>query len=120
MLKLAKRRGIKPEAVVMDAWYSSLHNLKSIGDHGWNWVTTLKKNRIVNASVKLASLDIPDGGLSVHLRGYGWITVFKFVANGRIDYLATNHSNSTRLQVKGILEARWSVEVYHRETNLWY
>ena len=30
MLSLAKKRGIKPSAVVMDAWYSSLKNLKSI------------------------------------------------------------------------------------------
>ncbi len=48
MLTLAKKRGIMPEAVVMDAWYSSLDNLKSIRSHGWIWVTTLRKNRIVN------------------------------------------------------------------------
>lgn len=91
MLKLAKARGIEPEAVVMDAWYSSLDNLKAIRSHGWIWVTTLRKNRIVNRNVKLASLDIPEEGLSVHLRGYGWVTVFKFVAkHGRIDYVTTN------------------------------
>ena len=116
MLKLAKGRGIKPEAVVMDSWYSSLDNLKSIRGHGWEWVTTLKKNRLVNRSTKIEELDIPEEGLSVHLRGYGWITVFKFVAkNGRIDYVATNMKNPTRTQVKDIIDARWSVEVYHRE-----
>jgi hypothetical protein len=57
MLSLAKSRGLNPTAVVMDAWYSSLDNL-----------------------------DIPEEGLSVHLRGYGWIFVFKFEAkNGGID-----------------------------------
>lgn len=34
MLSLAKTRGLMPEAVVIDAWYSSLKNLKAIGDHG--------------------------------------------------------------------------------------
>ena len=30
--------------------------------------------------------EIPEEGLKVHLRGYGWVKVFKFVAkNGRID-----------------------------------
>jgi hypothetical protein len=116
MLKLAKDRGIKPEAVVMDAWYSSLDNLKSIRSHGWIWVTTLRKNRIVNRTVRLETLLIPEEGLSVYLRGYGWITVFKFEAkNGRIDYVATNMENPTREQVKRITHARWSVEVYHRE-----
>ena len=76
MLSLAKSRGITPDAVVMDAWYSSL------------------KNRKVNLNVSLESLAIPDEGLEVHLRGYGWVTVFKFVAkNGRIDYVTTNMEN---------------------------
>ena len=35
MLSLAKSRGLQPEAVVMDAWYSSLDNLKAIRSHGW-------------------------------------------------------------------------------------
>ena len=116
MLSLAKKRGIKPSAVVMDAWYSSLKNLKAIRDHGWVWVTTLRKNRKVNRNVSLESLDIPDEGLSVHLRGYGWVTVFKFVAkNGRVDYVTTNMENPTRDQIIKITKARWSIEIYHRE-----
>lgn len=116
MLSLAKNRGIVPEAVVMDAWYSSLKNLKAIRDHGWIWITTLRKNRKVNRDVSLESLFVPDDGLRVHLRGYGWVTVFKFVAtNGRVDYVTTNMENPTRDQVKRVMEARWSIEVYHRE-----
>ena len=116
MLSLAKKRGLKPSAVVMDAWYSSLKNLKAIRDHGWTWVTTLRKNRKVNRDVSLETLDIPDEGLSVHLRGYGWVTVFKFVAkNGRIDYVTTNMENPTREDVVRITDARWSIEIYHRE-----
>ncbi len=100
----------------MDAWYSSLKNLKAIRDHGWIWVTTLRKNRKVNRGDSLEDLNIPDEGLEVHLRGYGWITVFKFVAkNGRIDYVSTNMENPTRDDVERITAARWSVEVYHRE-----
>lgn len=116
MLSLAKKRGLNPLAVVMDAWYSSLKNLKAIRDHGWIWVTALRKNRKVNRDVSLEELDIPAEGLKVYLRGYGWVTVFKFVAkNGRIDYVSTNNEDSTREEVKKIMEARWSIEVYHRE-----
>lgn len=91
MLSLAKERGINPEAVVMDVWYSSLGNLKHIRDLGWIWVINLRKNRKVNRNVSLESLEIPDEGLRIHLRGYGWVKVFKFVAkNGSIDYITTN------------------------------
>lgn len=116
MLSLAKARGLTPEAVVIDAWYSSLKNLKAIRDHGWIWITCLRKNRKVNRNVSLESLVIPEEGLRIHLRGYGWVRVFKFVAkNGRIDYVTTNRENPTREQIKHTMKARWSIEVYHRE-----
>lgn len=116
MISLAKKRGVTPEAVVMDTWYSSLQNLKSIRDHGWIWVAPLRKNRKVNRNISLESLDFPDEGLQVHLRGYGWIMVYKFVAkNGRIDYVATNMQNPSRDKIENIVKARWSIEVYHRE-----
>ena len=116
MISLAKKRGITPEAVVMDAWYSSLKNLKSIRDHGFIWVTTLRKNRKVNKNETLENINIDDNGTVVHLRGYGRITVFKFVAkNGRIDYVATNMKDPELQYIVAIVKARWSIEVYHRE-----
>ena len=62
MLTLAKERGINPDAVVMDAWYSGLESLKHIGNLGWTWVSNLRKNRKVNHNVSLESLEIPDEG----------------------------------------------------------
>jgi SRSO17 transposase len=118
MIKCAKARGLHPQVIVMDAWYSSLDNLKSIRDQGLTWVTTLCKNRVVNRKIKLETLNFPEEGLSVHLRGYGWVTVFKFVSkNGRIDYVTTNISNPTRDDVEKIMKIRWSIEVFHREVK---
>lgn len=91
MLGLAKKRGVVPMAVLADTWYSSLDNLKYIRDLGWIWVMPLRKNRVVEHKQKLENLEIPEEGSFIHLRGYGWITVYKFVAsNGRIDYIGTN------------------------------
>ena len=116
MLKLALSRGLNISTVVFDTWYSSLNNLKAVRDAGKIWVASLRKNRSVNKKTILEELDIPDEGKKVHLRGYGWITVYKFVAkNGRIDYIGTNMEIPSREAVKKITKARWSVEVYHRE-----
>ncbi|MCZ6901732.1 MAG: transposase, partial [Rickettsia endosymbiont of Ixodes persulcatus] len=110
MLTLAKERGINPDAVVMDAWYSGLESLKHIGNLGWTWVSNLRKNRIVNHIVSLESLEIPDEGQKIHLSVYGWVTVFKFVSkNGHIDYIKTNLENPTREKTEKIVKARWSI-----------
>lgn len=116
MLSLAKQRGVKPLAVVADSWYSSLDNLKCIRDYGWTWVMGLRKNRVVNKGISLEGLDIPSDGLKVHLRGYGWIMVYRFVAkNGRTDFIGTNMENPTKENVEGLVSRRWNIEVFHRE-----
>ena len=116
MLKLAKERGIKPDVVVFDSWYCSKGNLIAIRDFGWDWVAFLKKNRKINKTFRVDQVEIPEDGLKVHLRGYGWCMLFRFEAkNGRIDYVATNIEGANREQVYQVIKQRWSVEVYHRE-----
>ena len=74
------------------------------------------KPEAVVADSWYSSLDIPDEGLRVHLRGYGWIYVFRFVAkNGRTDYFGTNIPNPTRERIKSLVRKRWGIEVLHRE-----
>jgi len=117
MLSSAKLRGLSPEMVVADSWYSSLDNLKSVRSHGWDWVMGVKGNRLVNKPhIQICKLDIPDEGLKVHLKGYGWVRVFRFEGkNSRTDYIATSRIELTREQVKAYFERRWSIEVVHRE-----
>lgn len=116
MLKNAKGKGVKPMCVVADSWYSSLDNVKCIRDLEWDWVMGLRKNRIINRGEKLGEIDIPEEGVKVHLRGYGWIVVFRFVAkNGRTDYFGTSIENITREKVTSLIRKRWEIEVFHRE-----
>jgi hypothetical protein len=117
MLAHVKARGLTPEMVVSDSWYSSLKNLKAVRSHGWDWVMGLRSNRLVNKPlVQINTLGIPDKGLVVHLKGYGWIKLFRFVTkHGRTDYVGTSKLDLSRQQVKEYFERRWSVEVLHRE-----
>lgn len=116
MLSLANKRGITPEAIVFDCWYSSLNNLKATRDLKWIWVGGLRKNRRVNKKQILKDLIIPEEGLKVWLQGYGFVTVFCFTAkNGRTDYFGTNYDDPTQDWVKTMVKRRWSVEVFHRE-----
>ena len=117
MLSSVKERGLTPEMVVADSWYASLDNLKSIRSHGWEWIMGLRSNRLVNKPhIQLKELEIPPEGLVVHLKGYGWIKVFRVVAkNGRTDYLGTSKISLNEKEVKMFFERRWSIEVLHRE-----
>lgn len=117
MLSNTKARSLVPEMVVADSWYSSLDNLKTIRSHGWDWVMGLRSNRLVNKPhVQINTLDIPAEGLVVHLKGYGWIKLFRFVTKyGRTDYIGTSKLDLSREQVKEYFEHRWSVEVLRRE-----
>jgi len=65
---------------------------------------------------QLGKLDIPDEGVKVHLKGYGWAKVFRFVGkNGRTDYIGTSRLGLSKEQIKTYFGKRWSIEVMHRE-----
>ena len=119
MLATAKQRGFEPECVIFDSWYSSLPNLKTIRGYGWTWLTQLKSNRQVNpdrtGNRPVSQVEIAETGTVVHLKGYGFIKVFKIVTpHGDIDYWATNDLNMTELARLKYAELAWTIETYHR------
>jgi putative transposase len=119
LLETAQRRDFQPALVAFDSWYSSLDNLKRVRSFGWNWLTRLKSNRQVSVQVgepqAVRELLIPTSGLTVHLRGYGMVKVFRTVdPHGNADYWATNRLHMTEPQRQLLADRAWLVEVYHR------
>ena len=95
MLKTAQQRGFTPRYVCFDGWYSALENLKLIRTLGWQWLTRLKHNRLVNpdgsGNRPLAECAIREAGTRVHLKGYGFILVFRIdTPDGDTEYWATS------------------------------
>lgn len=119
MLTTAEARGFKPNCVAFDSWFSALANLKLIASYGWTWLTRLKRNRLVNpdqtGNRPICEVAIAARGTVVHLKGYGFIQVFKIVApDGDIDYWATNDVQMSPLKRQQWAEFEWSIEEYHR------
>jgi len=119
MVQQAKARGFAPELVLFDSWYASLKNLKLVRDCGWHWLTQLKSNRLVSidhtGNRPIRNILIPASGCTVHLRGYGWVRVFKTVGtNGDVEYWATSQLDMTLKQCAFYALDAWEVEVYHR------
>jgi len=119
MIRSALHRGFSPEYILMDTWYTSLENLKLIDKVNWKWVAPLRKNRVVSATPHhhqhLEELSIPDEGIIVHLKAYGFIKVFKTISkDGDVEYYATNDTNLSTSEVERIYARRWKIEEYHR------
>ncbi len=120
MLQTAKERGFTPRFVCFDSWYSGLANLKHIRTLGWHWQTQLKANRLVNPdgtrNRQLADCDIRNAGSRVHLKGYGFILVFRIdTPDGGTEYWATSDLlMSMELRATTARQA-WAIETYHRD-----
>ncbi len=119
LLQTAKTRGLAPALVTFDSWYSSLENLKLVRDFEWDWLTRLISNRQVSLRAgeqqAVSEVDIPVSGLTVHLRGYGMVKVFRTVdPHGNADYWATNRLDMTEAERQLWANRAWLVEVYHR------
>ena len=119
MLITAQQRGFQPQCVVFDGWYASLENLKAVRTAGWQWLTRLKSNRLVNpdgtGTRPLADCAIAATGTRVHLQGYGVIQVFRLVApDGDTAHWATSDLALEELHRLQYGEWAWGIEEYHR------
>jgi len=119
MLQKAAERSFEPELVVFDSWYSGLPNLKQLRKLKWAWLTQLKSNREVSidhtGNRAIQDIFIPARGRVVHLKGYGWIKVFRTVGtNGDAEYWATSHLEMNIEEAAFHALDAWQIEVYHR------
>jgi len=125
MLQTAKEREFRPRYVCFDGWYSSLANLKAVREYGWRFLTRLKSNRQVNpddtGNVAVKDIDIPAYGREVHLKGFGFIQVFRTVAsNGDVEhekseYWATNDLKMEDSERGELVRQVFAIENYHRQ-----
>lgn len=119
LLRAAKERGLAPECVLFDGWYSSLENLKLLRSFGWHWLTRLKANRRVNPDRTglraISDCVIAATGTVVHLEGYGFIKVFRIVAtDGTTEHWATSNLAMDEGERLRLADASWRIEEYHR------
>jgi hypothetical protein len=120
MLQTAHERGFTPQYVCFDSWYSSLANLKQIRTFGWHWLTQLKANRLVNPDGQgnrtTGDCPIRNGGTRVHLKGYGFILVFRMdTPHGATEYWATSDLSMTMDERATTARWAWTIETYHRD-----
>jgi putative transposase len=114
----ARARGVVPEYVLFDSWYSSSENLRIIGkDCGWLFLTRLKSNRLVRFSENnkyISISDLSEGEHQVWLKNFGYIKMFVVIQDNKTSYWATNNLAMDELTRLKYSDAGWKIEEYHR------
>ncbi|NJO17606.1 MAG: hypothetical protein HC877_18275 [Thioploca sp.] len=96
-----------------------MDNLKPIRQSGWEWLTRFQSNRLVNpdnrGNLPISAVEIAPQGQVVHLKGYGFIKVFRTVStNGDVESWVTHHVEMWELDRLGVAEKTGVIEHYHR------
>src|SRR2546421_12755916 len=72
-----------PALVTADSWYSGVENLKFLRKQGLGFLIGLEENRIVSEHpheyVPVEALALPQSGKVLHLREFGFVSVFRTV-----------------------------------------
>lgn len=122
LLATAYKRGFEPECVLFDGWYSSLENLKAVRGYGWRWLTRFKRDRTINpdgtGNRAINECVIAEGGSRVHLRGYGFVRVFRIAPREGdtedVQHWATGDETMPEATRRMYAHLAWSIEQYHR------
>jgi hypothetical protein len=82
-------------------------------------VKRLKSNRLVNpdgeGNIPISQAEIPPEGQVVHLKGYGFIKVFRTVSeDGDEQYWVTDDLQMDEATREEVESQGWGIEVYHR------
>ena len=125
MLVEALEAGVKPKYVTGDSWYASLENLKLLREKNIGFCFGLESDRLVSLLPKVyqrvRELDIPDNGLICHLKGFGFVKVFKKVFKEKnVKYYViweTENRDLVDMQreaFRKLHKTHWGIEQFHR------
>lgn len=123
--------GLLPSYVTGDSWYSSIHNLKTIRNHGLGFMFAIKSNRIVSASkgtwTQVQNLTNSQLDRQVWLKDFGFVNVFRTHLKDEVRHYIlfkpkqpeqpedTNSVASIRhAKFVYLHNAHWQIEQYHR------
>ncbi len=116
--------GLQPRWVTGDSWYSAVSNLKRIRDYQLGFLFALESNRLVSLAKgtwsQVQSLEIPEQGLTVWLRQFGLVKVFRMWLKDQPRHYAVYLPEPDQLAAFDRPafvhrhDQHWQIEQYHR------
>ena len=124
MLEEVESWGIKPAWITNDSWYSSNKNLKYLKNKRLSLLSGIANNRLVSLEkgqeVQVQTLEIPEEGLVVYLKGFAWVKIFCQNFKNEARYYACYQPDLEELQklsrskFKRLHDQHWQIEMFHR------
>lgn len=124
MLAEVLKWGIEPNLVTGDSWYSGVSNLKLIRKYQLGFLFALESNRTVSVKpgefLQIQKLGIPEDGLEVWLRDFGYVKVFRTRLKDQPRHYAMYLPDNSQLitfdrnRFLKLHDQHWQIEQYHR------
>lgn len=124
MVREVQGWGLKPAWVSGDSWYASLENLKFLRNEAVGFLFGVANNRKVSLQrgkeVPVQTLEIPNSGLVVYRKAFGWVKVFRQDFKNEARYYIMVLPELERLQqlthptFKQVHDQHWQIECFHR------
>jgi hypothetical protein len=117
--------GLKPAVVTGDSWYSCINNLKMVKNHQLGLLFAIESNRLVSiekgqwTQVQAIST-ISEDGLSVWLRGFGLVKLFRTQLKDQLRHYvvlmpdASQQEAFNQKSFQDLHDNHWKIEQYHR------
>jgi hypothetical protein len=126
MLDEVESWGLKPAWMTGDSCYSSRNNLKSLKKEELGFLFGVANNRLVSVEkekgkeVQVQTLDIPESGLVVYLKEFGWVKLFCQDFKNEVRYYICYQPDLevlkqlSRSEFKRLHDQHWQIEMFHR------
>ena len=126
MLDEVESWGLKPAWMTGDSWYSSRNNLKSLKKEELGFLFGVANNRLVSVEkekgkeVQVQTLDIPESGLVVYLKEFGWVKLFCQDFKNEVRYYICYQPDLevlkqlSRSEFKRLHDQHWQIVMFHR------
>ena len=124
MVEEVEAWGIELTWVTGDSWYSSIENLKFLRNEKVGFLFGIANNRQVSIErgtfLQVQNLTIPESGLLVYLKEFGWVKVFcqnfKNEVRHYVMYLLEKEElkQIDRQTFRQIHDSHWQIESFHR------
>jgi hypothetical protein len=116
--------GLRPAFATGDSWYACEKNLKTVKNHGMGFLFAVENNRTVSIEkgtwIQVQKLDIPEDGLTVWLRDFGQVKLFRTRLKDQLRHYvvylpnADDYAAFKQADFQMLHDQHWQIEQYHR------